>query len=127
MTTESQNPAITLIETAKRDAQAVIDEQKQLIAGYNAALASLRASSVAESTPAKRNHSMNVGEAIVYAVEHGCTTPTQVLAYLETELGITTTLNSVRARLSPLKKEGKIGHDGKGWVPISRELKDLLS
>lgn len=127
MTNESQNPAIDLIESAKRDAQAIIDEQKRLIAGYNKALTALKPSPAQEATPKTRNHSMNVGEAIVYAVEHGCTTPTQVLEYLETGLGITTTLNSVRARLSPLKKEGKIAHDGNGWVPINKEVKDLLS
>ena len=67
-------------------------------------------------------HSMPVNDAIIKAVEAGQTTPAQILDYLQNVLGIQTTLNSVRSRVSPLKQEGKIAHDGSGWVPAQRRL-----
>lgn len=67
-------------------------------------------------------HSMPVNDAIIKAVESGRTTPAQILDYLHNVLGIKTTLNSVRSRVSPLKQEGKIAHDGAGWVPAQRRL-----
>lgn len=67
-------------------------------------------------------HSMPVNDAIVKAVEAGRKTPVDILNYLQNELGVQTTLNSVRSRVSPLKQEGKIGHDGTGWVPSQQVL-----
>lgn len=62
-------------------------------------------------------HPMKVNDAIVKAVEAGQKTPTQILAYLKDKLGVNTTLNSVRSRVSPLGQAGLIGHDGTGWIP----------
>lgn len=67
-------------------------------------------------------HPMKVGDAIVQAVNAGHSSPKAILEYLQTELGVFTTLNSVRSRVSPLKTEGRIAHDGNGWVPVSRQL-----
>jgi hypothetical protein len=67
-------------------------------------------------------HSMPVNEAIVKAVEAGRKTPVNILQYLQDDLGIQTTINSVRSRVSPLKQEGKIAHDGEGWVPSQKRL-----
>lgn len=63
-------------------------------------------------------HPMRVNDAIVLAVAAGKKTPTQILAYLKGELGVDTTLNSVRSRVSPLGQAGVIGHDDSGWVPV---------
>jgi hypothetical protein len=62
-------------------------------------------------------HAMPVNEAVILAVNAGCKTPVQILKYLQEKLGVMTTINSVRSRVSPLKAEGKIAHDGTGWVP----------
>jgi hypothetical protein len=67
-------------------------------------------------------HSMPVNDAVILAVEAGCKTPVTILDYLQSRLDIQTTLNSVRSRVSPLKQEGKIGHDGTGWVPAQNRL-----
>lgn len=71
-------------------------------------------------------HPMKVGDAIVQAVNAGHSAPKAILEYLQLELSVFTTLNSVRSRLSPLKAEGRIAHDGDGWVPVSRQL-DLVN
>lgn len=78
----------------------------------------------APSSPAQESsnrfdirHSMPVNDAVVLAVNAGCKTPMEILKYLQNQLGIMTTINSVRSRVSPLKAEGKIKHDGTGWVP----------
>jgi|GEM_PF-6648880 len=92
------------------------------------------AGEVKASAPAPQNvapqavtHSMPVNDAIIKAVEAGNKTPVKILKYLHDELGVMTTLNSVRARVSPLGKEGKIAHDGDGWVPAGTRIDDLLS
>lgn len=71
-----------------------------------------------DSRPPK--HPMRVNDAIVIAVEAGQKTPTQILAYLKTKLGVDTTLNSVRSRVSPLGQTGLIGHDDSGWIPVTK-------
>lgn len=65
-------------------------------------------------------HSMPVNDAIVIAVEAGCKTPTTILAHLVDKLAVMTTLNSVRSRVSPLGRQGKIRHDDSGWVPARK-------
>lgn len=80
--------------------------------------------------PAVTKHPMPVNDAIVIAVEAGMKTPTNILAYLAEHLGVHTTLNSVRSRVSPLGQEGRIAHDGTGWIPSSdqagQKAKDLV-
>lgn len=66
-------------------------------------------------------HPMRVNDAIVLAVEAGQKTPTQILAYLKAELGVETTLNSVRSRVSPLGQAGTIAHDSSGWIPAKKD------
>jgi hypothetical protein len=65
-------------------------------------------------------HPMLVNDAIILAVEAGNKTPVQILRYLKEKLGVDTTLNSVRSRVSPLGQQGLIGHDSSGWVPIKK-------
>jgi hypothetical protein len=80
-------------------------------------------------TPPPIKHPMPVNDAIVIAVEAGMKTPTKILAYLAEHLGVHTTLNSVRSRVSPLGQEGRIAHDGTGWIPAHTKLepsKDLV-
>ena len=67
-------------------------------------------------------HSMPVNEAIIKAVAAGRKTPVLILDYVQKELGVQTTLNSVRSRVSPLKQDGKIGRDNTGWVPSQHRL-----
>ena len=74
-------------------------------------------------------HPMRVNDAIVIAVGAGMKTPTRILAYLADHLGVHTTLNSVRSRVSPLGQEGRIAHDETGWIPASAKTeltKDLV-
>lgn len=67
-------------------------------------------------------HSMPVNDAIVLAVGAGNKSPTAILAYVRDQLGVKTTINSVRARVSPLKADGRIAHDGTGWIPVEQKL-----
>ena len=72
------------------------------------------------SPSAPPKHPMRVNDAIIVAVEAGMKTPVQILGYLKDHLGVHTTLNSVRSRVSPLGQQGLIGHDGSGWVPVNK-------
>lgn len=67
--------------------------------------------------PQNSQNAMSVDDAIVRAVEAGQKTPRDILAHLSAKLGVHTTINSVRTRVSKLKNVGRIAHDGMGWVP----------
>ena len=118
--------------------EVLAQRREELIAGQAAVEAELRdidlalkamggasVKAVEKTSMANRfqiRHSMPVNEAIVKAVEAGRKTPVNILQYLQDDLGIQTTINSVRSRVSPLKQEGKIAHDGEGWVPSQKRL-----
>jgi hypothetical protein len=145
MINENHSPVIAILDKAEADANSEIKKdlanikaKKAEIAGIQRAKAALLGGEFSEHAPvvvkpARVNkHPMAVGDAIVLAVEAGNKSPKSVLDYLADALGVHTTLGSVRARLSPLKVEGRISHDGNGWVPVEKEksesatLSDLL-
>ena len=113
----------------KASISAVEAELKDIDCALNAIGAAPRDSvaKLAAAKPSMANrfqirHSMPVNDAVVKAVEAGRKTPVAILDYLQTVLDVQTTLNSVRSRVSPLKQEGKIAHDGDGWVPAQHRL-----
>lgn len=109
----------------KASISAVEAELKDIDCALNAMSAPLRESGAMVAPMVNRfqiRHSMPVNDAVILAVEAGRKTPATILEYLRDELGIQTTLNSVRSRVSPLKKEGRIAHDGIGWVPAQQRL-----
>lgn len=132
MTNDAPSPVIAILNDAKAKALAVIKAKKSEIADIDRAIAALSGPPKVEATSnifsrvSQIRHSMPVGDAIVKAVEAGNKTPNDIFVFMGDELGIHTTLGSIRARLSPLKSEGKIAHDGSGWVPIANTLRDLL-
>jgi hypothetical protein len=145
MEKESHAPVIAILDKAEADAEASIKLSLASIKLKKAEISDIRRAKTALLGGALSNehvvsvktariskHPMAVGDAIVLAVEAGNKSPTSVFDYLADELGVHTTLGSVRARLSPLKTEGRISHDGSGWVPVVKEkpesqmLSDLL-
>ncbi|MDT9600029.1 hypothetical protein [Sphingosinicella rhizophila] len=72
------------------------------------------------------SHPMPVDKAIVIAVREGSRTPVQILDYLRKRLGVHTTINSVRTRVSKLKNDGRIDHDETGWVPSVSQSTQLM-
>jgi hypothetical protein len=129
------SPVVVILNDAKASALAVIKAKKAEVADIDRAIAALSNAPKVENKSAvlsrvsQIRHSMPVGEAIVKAVDAGNKSPSDVFTYLENELGIKTTIGSVRARLSPLKSEGRISNDGTGWVPVAKEKpeSDMLS
>lgn len=67
-------------------------------------------------------HSMPVNDAVLLAIKAGRKSPVSILDYIQTELKIDTTISSIRSRVSPLYKKGKIARDSTGWVPASSQL-----
>lgn len=74
--------------------------------------------------PAKGSK-LNVNDAIIEAIKNGHHSATEIVGFIEKQLILSTTLNSVRTRLSALKKEKKISNTAKGWVMLN--LKDKPS
>ena len=64
----------------------------------------------------RMEHIMPIDDAIVEAVRSGTRTPAKILAFLSSELGIETTINSGRTRVSRMKNNGRLAHDGQGWI-----------
>lgn len=63
---------------------------------------------------------MPINEAVLRAVANGRKTPQNILAFIQKDLSMTTTLMSVRTRLSRLKNDGKVSLNGSGWIPVTR-------
>lgn len=74
----------------------------------------------AQSKPKAFPQKMPIDEAVLRAVANGRVTPKNILLFIQKDLSMSTTLNSVRARLSRLKSGGKVGHNGNGWIPVNR-------
>lgn len=134
MTNESPSPVLAMLLDAKQKAQAVIDSKRLEIAELDKAIGAVSGESAlhterGDAGQPETKNPMQVGDAIILAVEKGYKTPAAIYDYLTREVGVQTTIGSVRARLSPLKSEGKVAHDGEGWIPISKEadIGDLLS
>lgn len=62
----------------------------------------------------------SISDYIVEAVEAGYGTPLQVGQYLQS-VHVKTTNHSINTRLSKLKADGRIGHDGERWVPVKNK------
>jgi len=58
---------------------------------------------------------MTIDKAIEIAVWEGRRRPAAILEYLESEMGISTTINSVRTRTSRLKSAGRLVLGQAGW------------
>jgi hypothetical protein len=135
MENDTPSPVVAILNDAKAKAAALIKAKKAEIADIDRAIAALNGAPKIETTSnilsrvSQIRHSMPVGDAIVKAVEAGNKTPNDIFVYMGDELSIHTTIGSVRARLSPLKSEGRIAHDGSGWVPAAKEKpeSDMLS
>lgn len=64
----------------------------------------------------KGRPSMKIDEAITQAIRNEAGTPKAIHNFLDRELGIKTTRNSVGTRLGRLKKKGIVDHDGSRWI-----------
>ncbi len=66
---------------------------------------------------APRSGPPTVNDAILEAIKNGRGTPTTILDFIQQELGLETTKNSVSTRLSRMKADGQIDHDSDGeWI-----------
>lgn len=67
---------------------------------------------------------VSLDDAIVAAVGKAHTTPVMILDYVTDKLGVETTINSVRTRVSRLKREGLLARTKNGWsLPERKEKK----
>lgn len=115
----------------------ILEERKKAIAAsirrLNAELADVDVALEAISANRKVNHlhfytlphvlsddksGMNRDMAILEAIMAGCNKPSVIFNYVESHLGIDTTINSVRTRLTKLKNAGEIANGSDGWIPL---------
>lgn len=60
--------------------------------------------------------SSTVNDAIIWAVSNGAGTPAEIYNFITNDLSMETSKNSVSTRLSKMKNEGLLDHDGEHWV-----------
>lgn len=65
-----------------------------------------------------------INAAIVDAISQGNSTPAQIFEFVTTQKDIDTSKNSISTRLSKMKNDGLIDHDGHGWVLLKTEGSD---
>lgn len=67
-----------------------------------------------------------VNEAILWAVHNGNGTPAEIYNFITNEMSVETSKNSVSTRLSKMKNEGLLEHDGERWiVPLKTKAPDV--
>lgn len=54
-------------------------------------------------------------DAIIAAIRAGNNTPAKISEFIQSKLGLEVNQGSTRTRLSRMKADGKIKHDGLGW------------
>ncbi len=105
------------LQAQREEISAQIKSLKKEMAKVDAAI--LAVNSMDDSTSPKvltYTSKMTINQAIVEAVKNGSSTPKEILAFLEDHLAMSTTINSVRTRVSRLSSEKKIVKSNKGWV-----------
>ena len=70
-----------------------------------------------ENFPAQKAHPANMGinEAVIEAIKSGHRTPLPIHDFIKTHLGMKTTINSVRVRVSKLGTQKRIIRTAAGW------------
>lgn len=118
-----------IIENLKQERKRLEQERAKACAEYDRAIAEIDAATDAimksrASKPAKKSAPpsprravwFSIDDAILEAVANGVQTPAKILDYLSSRLGIDTTINSVRTRVSRLRADGRLARDDGGWV-----------
>lgn len=74
----------------------------------------------AEKQTKKPKTKVSLDDGIIKAVKAGQSTPVMILDYVTGKMSIQTTINSVRTRVSRLKREGKLLRGKEGWtLPVT--------
>ena len=110
------------IETRhKHELDAIYERHKLERAEFDAALNAVRSVSTGVVVSSRPKAKMKINDAIVEAVNSGRKNPRGIFDFIENQLGIDTTINSVRVRVSKLRIGGLIAKDAEGYAPIQKD------
>lgn len=116
-----KDPRIMTVEELLRNKRQELEAERERIhrelEQVEAALEAIAPITVSPAASDRPGSGLSIDEAIVRAVGAGCRTPLTILAYLGNELLISTTVNSIRTRVSKLYQEGRIAKGNNGWAP----------
>lgn len=70
-----------------------------------------------------QKYKMTVNVAVIEAINNGRKKPLDILEFIETQLGMKTTIASIRVRVSKLLKSKEIARDSNGYKPVSKNEK----
>lgn len=98
-----RDEAIEKIETLKREVSEIERAMKVL------------GEPTPQEQPPRAEGYMTKDDAIIEALKAGHNTPAMISDFIRTKLNIPVNPASTRTRLSRMKADGKIKHDGIGW------------
>lgn len=121
--------SVDIIEQLVKERRKLEAERAKACAGYDRALAEIDAAmkAIKKSRGASsgrkaakaskgKTSSIPIDEAVIEAVKNGARTPAQIHEFMENTLGVNTTINSVRTRVSRLGRDARLTRDSSGWT-----------
>jgi hypothetical protein len=112
---DSMSLAREILKQKKQELLAQAAEIRKGIRDLDAALEVLGEPETGKSA-AIAGQSSPINAAILEAISHGNGTPESIYLFIRDQTSVETTKNSISTRLSKLKNDGLIDHDGQGWV-----------
>lgn len=103
-----------VLKAKKQEIVSQIAELRKGLRDIEAALEILEPSATVESKAVTGGHTVN--QAILWAVHNGNGTPAEIYAFITNEMNVDTSKNSVSTRLSKMKNDGLLDHDGERWI-----------
>ncbi|MCF6304624.1 MAG: hypothetical protein L3J33_04580 [Rhodobacteraceae bacterium] len=112
------------LQTRKEEILKAIRDQQEELRDIDTALNAINSShsksdnrhSMLRQPKIRAPKALTIDEAVVEAVNNGRKKPMVIFDFVSSQLGIKTTINSVRTRLTKLKNDGKIAKSVDGWV-----------
>ncbi|MGN6536786.1 MAG: hypothetical protein ACTHKQ_13800 [Mesorhizobium sp.] len=105
------------IEILKAEKQRMLEEIADLRKGVREIDVALAAISGSDApAPSSGQAGSPINDGIIEAIKNDMGTPAAIHSFLSRHLNIETSKHSVSTRLSKMKNEGLIAHDGEKWV-----------
>ena len=115
------------VEILKAERAKIVRERGEALARFDDRIAEFDAAvnaieqrrgkpSAPREASAQEPKKLNIDDAILEAIKNGVRAPSPILKFLANHLGVQTTINSVRTRVSRMSKQGRLAHDDRGWI-----------
>lgn len=116
--------AIEILKAEKQKMLGEIADLKKGVREIDVALAAIGGTDAAVTASSSGQVGSPINDGIIEAIKNERGTPASIHEFLSRYLKIDTSKHSVSTRLSKMKNEGLIAHDGEKWVLPKKEGSD---